>query len=117
MHYNSCTIYESCYKSIAELGDLYERATNLTGDADDWITLYETIAHPHIQNAVILVANNSRLHSKKVQDCIAEFAAAHESSGEYLKRVQSVFEEKYRDYPNWVSYDAFKELGEMLLDV
>ena len=34
-HYNSCTIYESCYKSIAELGDLYERATNLTGDADD----------------------------------------------------------------------------------
>lgn len=116
-HYNSCAIYESCYKSIAELGDLYERAAKLTGGADDWITLYETIAHPHIRNAVILAANNSRLHSKKVQNCIAEFAAAHESSGEYLKRVQSVFEEKYRNYPNWVSYDVFKELGEILLDM
>lgn len=42
--------YESCYKSIAELGDLYERAMNLTGDADDWITLYETIAHPQYRS-------------------------------------------------------------------
>lgn len=49
-YYNSCTIYESCYKSIAELGDLYERAMNLTGDADDWITLYETIAHPQYRS-------------------------------------------------------------------
>lgn len=122
-HYNSSLIHPSEYREPKQINMFLEdymfafNQERLFEDPDRQIPIYNGVIHPYIRNAVILAANNARLHSKDVQDCIDKFANIDKNIGGYFATIQTILEERRKTYPEWVSYEAFKEIGKALLDI
>lgn len=121
-HFNSCVIHPSDYKTIDNFLDLSNNLKNfreevMFEDSTEHFQLYENCIHRYIRNAVILVANNNRLHNIESQQHIDSFKGIDLSTEKYFNTLKVLFEKHYAEYPSWVSINALKDLGRALLNV
>lgn len=121
-HFNSCVICPSDHKTIDNFLDLSNNLKNfrkeiLFKDSTEHFQLYKNCIYSYICNAIILIANNNRLHNIESQQNIDSFKEIDLSTEKYFNTLTALFEEYYTKYPLWVSINAFKDLGKALLNV
>lgn len=79
------------------------------------ISEYENIIHYFIKDVVKLLANYNSIYDDNIFSTYNQYYNSNILLRRYLENISKILEEYRTNYPYWISYDSFKNIGQNLL--